>query len=263
MDHPHQALIHEVRRADRDRYLAIQLAAPQYRLPLYLLVAIAAEIARIAELVEEPLAGHMRLAWWRETLADASRTQHPWVKQLANSLPSSSPVWLLLDDILDARAADLEEKPFPEEAAWQEYCRRTAGNLHEAISWICAPQATEAARAAIHESAIAYAMLGHWRAVPHMLAQGWQRLPQNLLTQSGLQTLAPSPALNSLGITITQIAQTKLNSQNPDALPCPPLRFFHLLARRQAQQIRRRKGNPYNLPPMYLASAWLALRSKA
>ena len=55
-----------VRAGDRDRFLASLFAPSEHRPALLALYAFNLEIARIHELVRQPLAGEIRLQWWRD-----------------------------------------------------------------------------------------------------------------------------------------------------------------------------------------------------
>ena len=59
-----------LRDSDRDRYLACLLSPQDKRGPLSALYAFHAEIARVRDLVREPLPGEIRLQWWRDVLDD-------------------------------------------------------------------------------------------------------------------------------------------------------------------------------------------------
>ena len=61
-----------VRRHDRDRYLTTLFAPAESRESLHALYAFNYELARVREMVSEPLLGRMRLQWWRDAL-DPSR----------------------------------------------------------------------------------------------------------------------------------------------------------------------------------------------
>ena len=82
-------LVEQVRSGDYHRFLAIQLAPCAKRWALYAIVAFHIEIAIIAEIVSEPLIGHIRLAWWREALEEIE----------AGKLPRSHPVVLALAQV--------------------------------------------------------------------------------------------------------------------------------------------------------------------
>ena len=57
-----------VRAQDKDRFLASLFAPAERRPYLFALYAFALEIARVQALVQEPLAGTIRLQWWLEAL---------------------------------------------------------------------------------------------------------------------------------------------------------------------------------------------------
>jgi phytoene synthase len=59
-----------VREADKDRFLAGLFAPADRRDPLFALYAFNVEVARVRELVHEPLAGEVRLQWWRDALKE-------------------------------------------------------------------------------------------------------------------------------------------------------------------------------------------------
>ena len=58
----------EVRRHDYDRYLCALLAPAQAREAVLVLTAFNLELARVCEMVSEPLIGEIRLQWWRDAL---------------------------------------------------------------------------------------------------------------------------------------------------------------------------------------------------
>ncbi|MGD9769012.1 MAG: squalene/phytoene synthase family protein, partial [Pseudolabrys sp.] len=57
-----------VRHADRARYLSALYAPEPARGHLYALYAFDAEIAKIGDIVHEPMAGEIRLQWWRDVI---------------------------------------------------------------------------------------------------------------------------------------------------------------------------------------------------
>ncbi len=69
-----------VRAADRDRFLATLFAPPERRGALFALYAFNLEIARVREVVREPVSGEIRLQWWTDLLSGAGRGEaesHP------------------------------------------------------------------------------------------------------------------------------------------------------------------------------------------
>ena len=57
-----------VREEDRDRFLATLFAPARVRPALFALYAFDIEIAHVAARVSEPLAGEVRLQWWRDVV---------------------------------------------------------------------------------------------------------------------------------------------------------------------------------------------------
>ena len=59
-----------VRRTDEDRWLASRFAPADVRADLIALYALNYEVARTVEVVSQPTLGDIRLAWWREAIAE-------------------------------------------------------------------------------------------------------------------------------------------------------------------------------------------------
>ena len=85
-----------VREYDKDHYLA-NLFAPADRRPyLFALYAFAFEIARVKALVNEPMAGMIRLQWWHEAIAG-----------LRTGEAAASPVMIALQDAAELTGVSL------------------------------------------------------------------------------------------------------------------------------------------------------------
>ena len=75
----------EVREHDPDRYLATLFAPADARETLFVLYAFDHEIGRVRRIVGEPMAGLVRLQWWRDALegiATGKPLAHPVVEAL-------------------------------------------------------------------------------------------------------------------------------------------------------------------------------------
>lgn len=76
-----------VRAGDYQAFLAIQYAPAAQRAPLYLLSALAIEVARSARISRESLVCALRVAWWREQLqqlrGEVASHRHPLLAALA------------------------------------------------------------------------------------------------------------------------------------------------------------------------------------
>ena len=137
-----------VRRADPDRWLASRLAADaDARADLIALYAFNHEIARAAEVASEPLVGEMRLAWWREALAEMFEGRpvraHPAAQALAAAVRRRALDRAELDALIDARLRDLDPWPLTAEEA-EGYIDSTAGRLMGLAARLLAPEADPA-----------------------------------------------------------------------------------------------------------------------
>ena len=61
------------RRVDFDRYLSSLFAPAALRRELNVLYAFNHEVAKTAETVSQPIAGQIRLQWWRDRIAELYR----------------------------------------------------------------------------------------------------------------------------------------------------------------------------------------------
>src|SRR5258708_24245400 len=69
-DDPTQYCAQQVRRFDHDRYLGTMFAREPVQARLFALYAFNVEIARVREIVSEPVIGQMRLQWWRDAITE-------------------------------------------------------------------------------------------------------------------------------------------------------------------------------------------------
>src|SRR5690606_22468611 len=149
----HQSLA-ALRDSDRDRYLACLLAPPEHRAALSALYAFHAEIARIRDLVREPLPGEIRLQWWRDVLDDqsgASGRGHPVAEALLAAITAHDLPIPVLQDMIDARVFDLYDDPMESRSSLEGYAGETASALIQLASLVLDPErAPQSAIAAGH-----------------------------------------------------------------------------------------------------------------
>ncbi len=121
-----------IRRLDPDRWLASRfISDPVARTTVIAVYALNDELARVAESVTNPLAGEIRLAWWRERIeaiaAGGLPPGQPVLQALAPAIASGALPPALLDALVEARHAELEPTPFADDAALARYLDGTAG----------------------------------------------------------------------------------------------------------------------------------------
>lgn len=111
----------QLRAHDRDLYLLALFVPEPARGRLIPLYALASELAHIRHLVREEMIGHIRYAWWRETLAGLyagrPRPGHPVLEALQPQLESSGCPEPLVMALLEAYAAPFPDPPQGEDAA--------------------------------------------------------------------------------------------------------------------------------------------------
>lgn len=261
MLHP-QNIIADVKAADYLRFLAIQLAPQSARPALYALTAFNLELARIAETVSEPMLGHIRLAWWREALdelaAGRAPRRHPVVEALATAHTASPQLLPLLQESIDARAADLDESLLTEEGAWLGYLDHTAGAMARAWALVLHPALADAEAPHIAAAARAYAMVGHARAIPYFAAQGFLRFPAARLQQAGVTELQPSGALERFTQRLVEDAAPGL----AQPLTLAPLRALSRLAQVESRALQRAGYDPFRVHVSRPRQVWALIAIK-
>lgn len=176
-----------VAEGDQDRYVSAFFVPAAKRQALIALYAFHHEVGRIALAVHEPMAGHIRLAWWREQIGAAfagGASQAPVPRALAEVVRTHTLPRALFDGYLDARAGDLEELPFADEAAMDRYADTVDGGLLRLAARVLG--AEDHADAAAAHAARAIATGGHLRDFALFARLRRCRLPATWLTEARL-----------------------------------------------------------------------------
>ena len=137
-----------VRAADKDRYLATLFAPADKRGPLYALYAFNAEIAGVRDRVREPMAGEIRLQWWRDVLngeRSGEAAANPVAAALLDTITRFDMAREPLLDLIEAHSFDLYDDPMPTLAALEAYGRKTSSAVFAQAALICGANAGEAA----------------------------------------------------------------------------------------------------------------------
>jgi len=185
---PLSPLAEEVRRHDRDRFVTALFAPPERREALFALYAFSGEIARIREVVSEPLLGEMRLQWWRDALAtiyDGGDLAHPVARGLRAAIGTHRLTRATFERLIEARAADLVNGPPDTLGTLEAYAAGTASSLVELALEVLGARG-EAARTVAHHAGIGWALVGLMRAVPFHAAAGRIFLPRDLMAENGV-----------------------------------------------------------------------------
>ncbi len=154
-----------VREADKDRFLASLFAPAERRPHLHALYAFDIEIARVAHVVREPLAGEIRLQWWREALAGrvpGEVAAHPVASALMDTIAQCALPIAPFQRLIDARALDLYDDPLASLDELETHARQTASTVFElaarildrdaSVADVAGPAGTAATLAALLQS---------------------------------------------------------------------------------------------------------------
>lgn len=171
----------EVRHSDPDRFLTALFAPPEVREDLFALYAFNAEVARIREMVREPMLGLMRIQWWRDVVdgiyaGKAVGAGHPVAEALRDSISRHHLPREPFAELLDARERDMDNEPIPDRAALRAYVEATGGRLTQLALYILGgtDEKVQRAGAAVGN---AWALTGLLRAVPFHAQQQRVYLP--------------------------------------------------------------------------------------
>jgi phytoene synthase len=243
---------------DPDRHVATFFAPAARRRALLALYAFDHEVSRIGLTVREPMAGHIRLAWWREQVAAIyanASLQTPVAEALGEAVRAHGLPKGWFDHYLDARAADLEETPFDDEAAMEAHARAVGGGVVQlAVRVLGASERVDVA-AAHAGTAMVYA--GHLNYAVVFAARRRCRFPMSWLVDAGVNAedffaaRESSPALHLVFERMRGRAQAEL-----DALNRAPFPMAALPALAAATMARRAARDPFSASP---ASAWQRL----
>ncbi|MCH8489794.1 MAG: squalene/phytoene synthase family protein, partial [Oceanicaulis sp.] len=189
-----RSFVPALQRDDPDRWMAAQFAPAEARARLVTLYAFYHEIARVPDAVSEPVIGEMRLSWARDAVRDLYVTppkvrRHEVYEALAGLTDApGAPDADILDRLIEARAADLGQGPFPTRQDRRDYVDRTAGALMAAAARLAAPEAelSEDGRKALAEAGHLWGLTGLIRAFAPLCAAGRPPLAADEAAGAGL-----------------------------------------------------------------------------
>jgi len=170
-----------VRQYDRERFLTALFAPTDRREDLLTLYALNVELSKIREQAREPLAGLIRLQWWRDALlAGQGGAGHPLVDPLRDTIRRRQLDPDLLDRILIAREREFDpEPPVDPDAAEDLAADGPVGLGMLALSILGSDG--DAEKESVLAVATAWGILGHLRAIAYHAALGRVTLPASLL----------------------------------------------------------------------------------
>lgn len=264
-------LLQEARSLDPDRTMCVMLGEPADRPLLLALVLLNAELARIPELVQEPLAGRIRYQWWHDSLlASAAGTATPRVpllRPLAAAFARGLLDPAVVADLVAAREAELDRLQPEDLAAVEAFAAATSGALHGLMARACGGSALETGTA--EAVGTGFALVGLVRAIGHHRAQGRVLLPADLLAAEAVSVddILAARAAGELD-RVTERILDRAEALLAGAAARGPFRRRLLpgllparLARRQARRLRRAPMAPasrdaWSVPDLVWSWLW-------
>jgi 15-cis-phytoene synthase len=221
-----------VRAADRDRFLTTLFAPAEHRPALLALYAFNLEIARVREIVHEPLAGEIRLQWWNDMLEGERRGEvaaHPVAAVLLASVARYRLGPERLKALIAARRFDLDNEPMRSLGDLEAYAEGASAGLIAVAAQVLADGLDIGALS--HHAGLAHAFAGLLAAFPVHAARGKVFVPLDILARHGAarEDAVGGPATPQLHAALAELrlharrrlraAQELLDAAPPAAIP--------------------------------------------
>lgn len=178
-----------VREGDPDRYFATLFAPASARPHLFALAAFSLTVARVREAASNPMAGEIRLQWWRDALQGEARGDvkaNPVAAALDDAIVRRKLGRQPFVDLIDARVFDLYEDPMPRVNDLEGYCGETVSALIRLGALVLCDGVEPGGAAAAGHAGVAYGVTGLLRALPWHARAGQVYLPADILKTYGV-----------------------------------------------------------------------------
>lgn len=178
-----------LRAGDRDRYFATLFVPPPARDAIMALYAFNLELARVRELVSDPLPGEVRCQWWRDLLQGEARgsvQSHPVAAALLAAVQRYRLPTAPLLSLIEARTFDLYDDAMPSVGDLEGYCGETSSALMRLSALVLADGGDPGDADLPGHAGVAYALTGLLRAVPWHASRGQVFLPADLMATYGV-----------------------------------------------------------------------------
>jgi len=188
-DEAYAACLTTLRSTDFDRYLACLLVAEDKRGPLAALYAFSAELARVRDLIREPLPGEVRLQYWRDLVEGQPHGDvqaNPLASGITHAIVDHRLPRAALAAMTEARIFDLYDDPMPDRTAFEGYAGETSSALLQLGTLILDPDNAAAAAEAAGHAGIAQLVAGSLLLMPLHRSRHQVYVPGDILSAVGL-----------------------------------------------------------------------------
>lgn len=178
----------ELKKLDRERYLASLMVGEAARDPVQALYAFGAEAARVRELVSEPAPGEIRLQWWVDMLEGTEHgnvRDHPVAGALLETIDRYDLPTGPLRRLLAARRFDLYDDPMRDVESFEGYAGETNSVLYQFAAMVLNGGNDAGAANAAGHIGVAHALIGHLRALPITASRAQIYLPWSVFAAHG------------------------------------------------------------------------------
>lgn len=219
----------QVRERDRERFLAVLFAPAEARSHLLALYAFDLEIAHVPDAVRDPMAGEIRLQWWREAIAGERAEEakaNPVALALLDTVRKHALPVEVLTALIDARQFDLLGQPMESRETLNAYLHAIAGTTVELAARILngTGQPIEARQAG--------SVIGYTRVLRNFardVSRGRLFVPLDVLAEHDVHTASVLGGENSNGLRAAlaelregikrELAELRAASLSGDVLP--------------------------------------------
>jgi len=173
-----------VREADKDRFLSALFVPDDRRRGVMALYAFNVEIARIRDMISDPMLGEIRLQWWADSIEAAFAgdfPEHPVFDELKPLISERVLHKSGLANLIEARRFDLYDDPMPTLNDLEGYLGETSSALMQMAGLAIAGRQAESAAEASGLAGVAFGIAGLLRSVPLHRSRGQCYLPEDVL----------------------------------------------------------------------------------
>lgn len=189
MDADQDTCLALLREGDRDRYLCALLTPKRHRGAITALYAFNMEIARIRDIVTEPMMGEVRLQWWHDLIDNPSENTaagHPVAEALVKAIDDHDLPRQTFVNMIAARQFDLYDDPMPDRNTLEGYAGETASALIQLCSRVLDARGNAAPADAAGHGGVAQLIAGLLLLLPLHRSRGQLYIPADILQSAGL-----------------------------------------------------------------------------
>lgn len=177
----------QIKQYDYYRYLCTLLMPADKNIDMAMILAFNNELARIKYNISEPMAGHIRLQWWRDAIDEIYHTMpfahaHPLVNRLYRVVMDNNIEKSLFDGLIDSYETDMEKQPPEDLIALKNYLADVYGgvfNLQLSINSSNVGQAS-------YHGGIVFGLADILHKIKYDLSNNIIMLPRSLLNDAGI-----------------------------------------------------------------------------